>query len=123
MTTQFNWLLYLALGDHLLRQSGEEYYRSAVSRAYYGVFCHIRDILQQRGTSFAIAADVHRQVITALKSDSRPEVAQLGEDLDGLRHQRNLADYRTNAQFSLRWARRYHRRARSIRNRIANLLP
>jgi uncharacterized protein (UPF0332 family) len=116
MTThQFDWLSYLAVADHLRLQQGEGFYRSAISRAYYGVFGHIRDTLFSRGGTS------HGQVINALRS--QPETAQLGRDLDRLCDERNDADYETSLRFNESQARTALSQARSIRNRVANLLP
>lgn len=101
MTTQFSWLSYLDVAEHLARQREQGFYRSAISRAYYGVLCHARDTLQPfRDTPFSSRGDVHQQVIDALKSDPRPGVADLGERLHRLYKERNRADYRTSAQFA-----------------------
>lgn len=114
---QFDWLSYLEIADHLLHQSGEGFYRSAASRAYYGVFCHIRDALFSRG------GVSHVRVINALKSNPRPEVALLGQDLEYLRHERNNADYQTYTGFDASRAEAALFQARSIGSRAANLLP
>lgn len=52
----FNWGDYLRLADYLLRsadQTGipEAAYRSALSRAYYSVFCSVREWGSQYGRS------------------------------------------------------------------------
>jgi len=114
---QFDWLSYLTVADYLRRQQGEGFYRSAVSRAYYGVFCYIRDALFSRG------GVSHQRVINALKNDPRLEVASLGQDLEHLRNERNNADYQTDTSFSASRAEAALARARSIRDRTANVLP
>lgn len=123
MTNQFDWLRYLNVADHLLTQQGEEFFRSATSRAYYGLFCHIRDALEQRqGQPFPPERSVHIQVIDALKNDSRSSVIQLGTDLDRLRRERNRADYRTNT-FTLSRGRKSLLLARDIQTRLVATIP
>jgi hypothetical protein len=57
----FNWIRYIYLATELLKGSDESYYRSAISRAYYGVFCIARD---RKGYSNYKRSDVHSKVIT-----------------------------------------------------------
>ena len=123
MTTQFNWLSYLEVAQHLSAQQEQSFRRSAISRAYYGVFGHARDTLQGRGAAFSTGGDVHRQVISALPNDPRPEVAQLGKELDDLRKERNRADYQTRARFVASRVRGALAEARRIRDGIAVFFP
>jgi len=124
MTIQFDWLRYVDVADHLLTQQGEEFFRSAISRAYYGVFCIIRDILEKnQGHRFPTDRSVHRQVINSLRSDLRPDVASLGYDIDRLFRERNRADYRTGLQFKQSQGRKSVSLAKSIQSRISILLP
>jgi uncharacterized protein (UPF0332 family) len=123
-TQQFDWLSYLVVADHLRHQQGEGFYRSAVSRAYYGVFGHTRTVLEGiRGIPFPRGRNVHRDVINALKNDPRPEVASLGQDLEYLRDERNDADYRNSIRFNESRAKAALSRACSIRNGISAAFP
>mgnify|MGYP001042182468 FL=1 len=88
----FNWLFYLNVANHLLSQRSEEYWRSAISRAYYAVFGVVRGILQSQGTQFK-SDNIHRQVINRLKRHKNPTAQQIGVSLDRLRRERNKADY------------------------------
>jgi len=98
---RFNWLQYLSLASQMVAQPGEEYARSATSRAYYGVFCTAREALQaRRGQRFQSQGSVHLQVINALKGDPNPSIATLGRDMDRLRRERNRADYEGAQPFS-----------------------
>jgi len=118
MTNQFNWLLFLDVADYLLIQQVEQFSRSAASRAYYGLFCHVKDALEQRrGAPFPIRGSIHKQVIDALKNDSRQAMVQLGYDLDRLRRERIQADYRVS-RFSLPRARKSMLLARDIESRL-----
>lgn len=88
----FDWLVYLNVASYLLSQTGEEYWRSAISRAYYAVFGAVRGILQSRGAQLK-SDNVHRQVINRLKRHKNPTARQIGVNLDRLRRERNKADY------------------------------
>jgi uncharacterized protein (UPF0332 family) len=122
MTSGFNWLLYLDVADHLLTQSGEEFFRSATSRAYYGVFCSIRDLLEDsRGRPFPRGRNIHPEVIKALKNGSSSDFVQMGIDLDRLRRERNRADYSTNGSFDLARGRKCMWWAREIQNRLSDI--
>ena len=124
MTTQFNWLLYMEVAEYLVRQRGESYYRSAISRAYYGAFCYARDTLARvQSRTSSRRGDAHEQVINALKSDPRPEVADLGESLHRLHTERNRADYRTRVQFVVSRARGALSAARKICDGITTSFP
>ena len=123
MTNQFNWLLYLDVADHLLNLGAEQFLRSATSRAYYGVFCHVRDILEQRqGHRFPPEGSVHKLVIDELKDDPRQAVAQLGNHLDRLRRERNRADY-SAYRFTLSRGQKSMSLARSIQSGLIASLP
>ena len=118
MTNQFNWLLYLEVADYLLNQQEEQFSRSATSRAYYGLFCHVKDALERRqGAPFPTYGSIHKQVIDALKNDSSQTVAQLGYDLDRLRRERIQADYQVR-RFSLPRGRKSMILARDIESRL-----
>jgi uncharacterized protein (UPF0332 family) len=120
----FNWLSYLDVADHLLGQQGEGFYRSAVSRAYYGIFGHTRDVLERvKGIPFPRGRNVHWDVINALKNDPRQEVNDLGNDLERLRDQLNDADYHADTGIDLSWAQNSVSEAKSIHNRLASLFP
>lgn len=90
--TNFNWLLYLNVANHLVSQAGEEYWRSAISRAYYAVFGAAKGILENQGIQFK-RDNIHRQVIKSLKKHKNPTARQAGANLDRLRRERNKADY------------------------------
>jgi len=124
MTTQFSWLSYLEVAEYLLGRQGQGFRRSAISRAYYGILIHTREVLQQHsGSSFSIGREIHQEVISSLQSDSRPEVIELGNKLDELRKERNRADYRTDARFPANRTRSALAEAHRIRDGIAAFFP
>jgi uncharacterized protein (UPF0332 family) len=96
----FDWLLYLELSDFLISSGyskqipsgSENFYRSAISRAYYGAFDKIRTELEYKGFKFS-QANVHSQVIEWLISQSNLGIKAIGRELDFLRRERNRADY------------------------------
>jgi hypothetical protein len=47
----FDWKLYVQLAVDFYRSEAlkEAYFRSAISRAYYGVFCIARNFLKSKG--------------------------------------------------------------------------
>jgi len=94
----FNWLLYLAVADDLMSFGSEAHFRSAVSRAYYGVFVEIRDGIGDRGVQLP-KRDIHKFVRDWLRRQ-RPQLVQIGLDLSRLRRERVQADYFTYVVFS-----------------------
>lgn len=84
----FDWLTYLNVANYLLPQRSEEYWRSAISRAYYAIFGMVRGILRSQGTQFK-SDNVYRQVINWLKGHKNPTAQQIGVNLDRLRRKRN----------------------------------
>lgn len=95
----FDWLSYLEVTRRLVdgdQQLGEACRRSAIGRAYYGVFGKVRQALQQQGLLFQ-RESIHVQVINTLRRE--PHTSKLGRDLDRLRRERNEADYNAEARF------------------------
>lgn len=94
----FDWSQYFNLARELAGQTtppaGQEArLRSALSRAYYAVFCLARNHLRDR-EGLSIPRDrVHSYVIDHFKTSADPARSQLGHDLDRLRWDRNKADY------------------------------
>lgn len=93
----FNWSDYLVLAKELAGESDEARLRSAISRAYYAVFCkarnYLRDVENKPIPSTSIA---HGIVIEALKAHPNKDLRQVGVDLDRLRTDRKKADYDDN---------------------------
>jgi uncharacterized protein (UPF0332 family) len=90
----FNWLSYIKLAEELLKKSDESYLRSAISRAYYGVFCIARGRKSNRRYS---GADAHWQVINEYMGSRDKNERKMGWLLGILRKQRNIADYDSEA--------------------------
>lgn len=113
----FNWLLYLDVADDLMSFGSEAQFRSAVSRAYYGVFGKIRSKLETQGIQFEWK-NIHHQVIKWLRSQPQVSVIHIGVELDRLRRDRNRADYDGIHTFSRSRAEKSLLQARSIENNI-----
>jgi uncharacterized protein (UPF0332 family) len=88
----FDWLLYLNVADKMISLESEAGFRSAISRAYYGVFGKVRNRLETKGLSFN-QDNVHQHVIEWLISQSDSNIKKIGWDLHYLRGERNRSDY------------------------------
>ncbi len=87
---RFNWEDYIHFAEGLLSESEESCFRSAISRAYYGVFCIARN---RKGFREFAGANIHWKVINRYKSSSDKSERNVGRILDKLRRSRNDADY------------------------------
>lgn len=107
----FNWIRYIYLATELLKGSDESYYRSAINRAYYGVFCIARD---RKGYSNYKRSDVHSKVITEYVKSNDEDERSVGFLLVELRNSRNQADYNSNKVIRKNEAERMVKAAKSI---------
>lgn len=119
----FDWLLYVDLADRLALLESEACFRSAISRAYYGVFGNIRNHLEMNNVSFN-QANVHQEIIEWLKNQSNLGIKTIGWDLDFLRRERNRSDYDAKELFDKLRAKNSIKLARSIiqKAKIAKLI-
>jgi len=92
----FDWEDYIRLANKLFNEPNknsleEAYNRSVISRAYYGVFCLARI---KAGLEFdKNRAKIHQKVINYYKSSNKLKEKEVGQILDELRKDRNIADY------------------------------
>lgn len=86
----FDWKDYVYLAEDLLKRSEESCLRSAISRAYYGVFGIARNI---KGCKESARSNIHWKVINGYKSSGDKNERNIGRILDKLRRSRNDADY------------------------------
>jgi uncharacterized protein (UPF0332 family) len=90
----FNWEDYLRLAKQLSQDSTDEAaLRSAVSRAYYAVFCKARNMVsRETGRNFTGTAEDHQEVWNTyrLKGGTPRTIGDWGVQL---RNSRNLVDY------------------------------
>jgi len=95
----FNWSEYLNLAQELVGQTGtpagqEARQRSALSRAYYASFCQARNHLRDKeGHSLPGDGQVHVYVRDQFRNSSDLMRNQIGQNLNRLRIDRNMADY------------------------------
>jgi len=94
----FNWSEYLALAQQLagkaqISATQESRLRSAISRAYYSAFIQARNHLRDRMSLSIPRKNTHEYVIKQFQNSSDPIRQQIGEALDRIRYNRNLADY------------------------------
>ena len=108
---------FLRLARGLAQQNGarEAELRTAVSRAYYGVFLQAREMLASSGeiTPTGTGRD-HELVIEALRNRGGPH----GDELDKLRRNRNRVDYNLMARVTRREARQALMTAEFVCNRL-----
>jgi uncharacterized protein (UPF0332 family) len=86
----FDWIKYVYVAEELLEKTDESYFRSAISRAYYGIFCIARN---NKGYRRYYGSDVHRKVINDYKDSIYENEQEIGKILDKIRKIRNYADY------------------------------
>lgn len=119
----FDWRLYLQLADELITYQRtanlqEAYYRSAISRSYYGVFCIARNFLVSKGVIIP-RKRTHTFVREKYQYSQNRVEKKIGDNLGRLWRRRKEADYedkvkvdihRTQAayQLSFRTFRRLH---------------
>ena len=89
----FDWRDYLGLAQELSQRQDEAALRSAISRAYYAVFCSARVYLEKQGTIVStMGPDSHTQVWNAFqrKGIAAKAIYQRGKSL---KYRRQKADY------------------------------
>jgi len=58
----FDWLSYISLADILAKEDSEECYRSATSRAYYGVLGTLTEALEKLNVTFP-QVNIHHELV------------------------------------------------------------
>lgn len=99
----FDWNQFIILSYLLLREDGEEYVRSAISRLYYGLFGVLRRYLinvKSKGYLQNRNGNVHRKVYLELKHSGDVTQNEISEIFNKLRVVRNQADYDGNFDVS-----------------------
>lgn len=84
---------FLELAKKLQSSDDEASLRTAVSRSYYAIFNHVKDFLTINGIKLPPAAQAHEKAQQYLSNSGITEAADLADDLDNLRRNRNDADY------------------------------
>lgn len=93
---KFDWVKYLTLAEELAERHGDEAaQRSAVSRAYYAVYCRARNTLEDRQLfdRTHITKTPHQDVWDVFEDDYRREWAKIGQLGHNLKRNRTTADY------------------------------
>jgi uncharacterized protein (UPF0332 family) len=109
----FDWLQYVDVADRLMASGTEANYRSAVSRAYYGIFGNFRRHIENNGVDFN-PSRVHHDLINWLENHQDTEIQLIGRELDKLRPERNRCDYDDTVVISKERAEKYVILARAI---------
>jgi hypothetical protein len=95
---------FLNLAQQLAQENSEAALRSSVSRAYYAVYHHFKnwhDQLPCPGSSAGHPGGVHQELINRLrnpapelKQEQKVESKTKAAQLEALRNQRHIADYK-----------------------------
>jgi len=107
----FDWKEYVEVAEKLAKEENEGYLRSAISRAYYGVFCISRN---KKNLKDYKEADVHWKVINIYKNSPKSRDKLVGKFLNDLRRCRNGADYDEDKEIDKGEAERAIHRAKEI---------
>lgn len=91
-----NALDFLDTAIRLSASQRESDCRSAVSRAYYGVFHVTISFVEIAGISLPATGSVHEKLAWLLHAGNCSEIVQAGSILEILRKERNRADYDLN---------------------------
>lgn len=96
----FSWEEYLRLAKQLSQHDTDEAsLRSAVSRAYYAVFCKARNMIsKETGKVFSGTAEEHREVWNSYRLKGGTNQKAIGDFGIQLRNSRNLVDYSDEVQ-------------------------
>jgi len=99
----FCWKDYIDLSHTLISSSKNNtlekaYLRTAVSRAYYGIFCIARNYLRDKRNIQIPSLSTHEFVINKFKYSNDLKETLIGNYLGSLRDERNKADYEDNYQ-------------------------
>jgi uncharacterized protein (UPF0332 family) len=84
---------FLKLAKKLQNSEDEASLRTAVSRSYYAIFNHVKHYLTTNGITLPPSAQAHEKAHQYLSNSGIDEAADLADDLDNLRKNRNDADY------------------------------
>jgi uncharacterized protein (UPF0332 family) len=100
----FDWKLYVQLAEELIdfyrsEALKEACFRSAISRAYYGVFCIARNFLKSKGKTIP-PIDTHKFVREQFKRSSDMIERKIGENLARLWKERKDSDYEDTADIN-----------------------
>lgn len=107
---RFNWELYIDLANTLInvaktqRTLEEAYLRSAMSRAYYGIFCIARNFLIRKGKTIP-KIDTHKFIRCEYQKSQNRVEKKIAKNLRRLWKERKDADYEDKANIDVQRAR------------------
>ena len=114
----FQWDHFIRISEYLLSPiepseiSEEALFRCAISRAYYGAYCSVRDHAENYlSYEPSSGADDHSKLVNFLKEMKYFDQAQ---KLSRLRQNRNKADYNLTADINKELARECNSSAKSL---------
>lgn len=115
----FVWAQYIKIAEELIAQGDSSliesaYFRSSVSRAYYGAYCTARDIVEQTLGFSVPKGDSHTFVINKFKYSSGRVTRKVGEDLNRLHEKRRKVDYEASADIDSTYAKTALEQAQGI---------
>jgi hypothetical protein len=84
---------FMMLAQRLAATSGEAERRSAISRAYYGLFHAARMIVANCEVVTPESAEAHSKICMCLQSSGHAPLLSAGQKLSSFRNIRNRADY------------------------------
>jgi uncharacterized protein (UPF0332 family) len=113
----FDWKDYVYLAEDLLKRPEESCLRSAISRAYYGVFGIARNM---KGYKEFARSNIHWKVINGYKNSAVKNERNIGRILDKLRRSRNDADYNEEKTVSKSLTERAVYSARDVLAKLLN---
>jgi len=121
----FDWKSYLQLAHELIQHQNpaipqEAYLRSAISRAYYAVFCIAKNFLIRNGVTIP-RVDTHKFVRKRYMNSRDPIEQKIGKDLNYLWYRRKDADYEDLATFDVRRTTNAYQVASRILNHLASI--
>ncbi len=95
----FEWSHYIDLAEELNSATATDAkMRTAISRAYYGVFCICR---RKKDMHLVYYEHIHKEVVKRYKESENSCEYTIGNILDGLRKKRIEADY--TAIYPITW--------------------
>jgi uncharacterized protein (UPF0332 family) len=108
------WDEFLNTAERLALGATEADWRSAVSRAYYGLFHYLREVLLAGGLNLGAGGACHFNLYAGLMNCGIAAAARLAPRLDRLREARVKADYNMNRLVSRSIAQQEVQEARSL---------
>ncbi|MEO5355869.1 MAG: HEPN domain-containing protein [Nitrospirae bacterium YQR-1] len=115
----FKWSEYIELSEQLIN-NGESsdiksaYYRTSISRSYYGVYCIAKDKVEEYLGDKVPKGDSHTFVHDKFNYSSGRIAKKIGLDLQRLHIERKKADYDASEIFEKEQAKTILKQAKSL---------